>query len=97
MMMLITYDVATVDSHGAKRLRHIAKECLDYGVRVQNSVFECEIEPAQWINLKTKLLKIYDETQDSLRFYKLGSNWKPKVEHYGAKDAPDIFRDTLII
>lgn len=97
MMVLVTYDVASNGSAGAKRLRHIAKECQDYGVRVQYSVFECEIDPAQWLILKAKLLEIYDEKQDSLRFYKLGSNYKSRVEHYGAKQVKDIFRDTLII
>lgn len=97
MKVLITYDISVVDCHGSKRLRHIARECLDYGIRVQNSVFECEVEPSQWINLKAKLLEIYDAKQDSLRFYQLGSNWKSKIEHYGAKKTPDTFRDILII
>lgn len=97
MKMLITYDICTSEPGGSKRLRHIAKACLDYGVRVQNSVFECEVDPAQWINLKSNLLKIYDKSQDSLRFYKLGSNVNSKMEHYGAKQAPDVFRDTLIV
>lgn len=97
MKILITYDISVSDPKGSKRLRHIAKECLDYGIRVQNSVFECEVEPSQWINLKIRLLEIYDEKQDSLRFYQLGSNWKSKVEHYGTKRPPDTFRDILII
>lgn len=97
MMVLITYDIALNDKEGVKRLRYIAKECQDHGVRVQYSVFECEVDPAQWVNLKTKLLALYDEKQDSLRFYKLGSNYKSKVEHYGAKQIKDIFRDPLII
>src|SRR4051812_3172207 len=97
MMILVTYDISVTESSGAKRLRRIAKECLDYGVRVQNSVFECDVDPAQWVKLKANLLNIYDKTQDSLRFYLLGSNWRPKVEHYGTKKAVDIFRDILII
>ena len=97
MMMLITYDISTCESAGVKRLQKISKACLDYGIRVQNSVFECEVDPTQWVNLKANLLKIYEKNQDSLRFYKLGSNWKSKVEHYGVKETPDIFRDTLII
>ena len=97
MMVLITYDVSVATSAGAKRLRHISKTCLDYGMRVQYSVFECEVSPDQWVDLKTKLLKIYNEAEDSLRFYRLGSNWKNKVEHYGAKQSPDILRNPLIL
>ncbi|MCE3045730.1 CRISPR-associated endonuclease Cas2 [Legionella sp. 16cNR16C] len=97
MMILIAYDISITDAQGEKRLRHVAKECLDYGVRVQNSVFECEIEPAQWIHLKAKLLKIYDEKYDSLRFYNLGANWRKRVECYGAKKPPDVFNNILII
>ena len=97
MMVLITYDIETDNDNGAKRLRHIAKACLDYGVRVQYSVFECEVDPAQWVTLKNVLLSIYDQNTDSLRFYHLGKKWRPKVEHHGAKPAPDIFEDTLIV
>lgn len=96
-MVLITYDIAMEDSDGPRRLRRVAKICLDYGTRVQYSVFECEVDPAQWTNLKDKLLQTYDKEQDSLRFYKLGANWKNKVEHHGAKSTLDIFRDPLII
>jgi len=96
-MVLVTYDVSTEDDGGAGRLRRISKQCLDYGVRVQYSVFECEIDPAQWVYFKEKLLSIYDETVDSLRFYKLGKNWRNKVEHHGAKEAIDIFQGDLII
>lgn len=97
MLMLITYDVSQKDPEGAIRLRHIAKYCLDYGVRVQYSVFECDIAPDQWVKLKAKLLEIYKPEVDSLRFYHLGSKWRPKVEHHGAKESIDIFKDTLII
>ena len=97
MMILVTYDISVEDSGGARRLRRISKVCLDYGVRVQYSVFECDIDPAQWTNFKAALLDIYNETTDSLRFYQLGSKWRSKVEHYGAKPAPDVFQDTLII
>lgn len=96
-MILVTYDISVSDTGGARRLRRIAKECLDYGVRVQNSVFECDVDPAQWVKLKSNLLKIYDKAQDSLRFYMLGANWRSKVEHYGAKQAVDVFRDMLVI
>ena len=97
MLILITYDVNLTAEQGAKRLRQISKTCLDYGVRVQYSVFECEITPAQWVALKEALLDIYDPDKDSLRFYHLGSKWKRKVEHYGAKETPDMLRDTLIV
>ncbi len=97
MLMLITYDVNMTDTTGQKRLRQISKTCLDYGMRVQYSVFECEIASAQWVELKGTLLDIYDSEVDSLRFYHLGANWKRKVEHYGAKETPDIIRDTLIL
>jgi CRISPR-associated protein Cas2 len=97
MMILVTYDISLADDKGQQRLRRIAKVCLDHGIRVQYSTFECEVDPAQWVQFKAKLLNIYDETVDSLRFYRLGSNWQSKVEHHGAKPAPDIFRDALIV
>lgn len=85
MMVLVSYDVSTLDEGGAKRLRRIAKHCLDFGQRVQFSVFECNVEPGQWEKLKARLLKTYLPEQDSLRFYYLGANWKRRVEHFGAK------------
>ena len=97
MMVLITYDISFDDEGGRKRLRHVAKACLDYGVRVQYSVFECDLEPAQWVALKAKLLDIFDPSCDSLRFYMLGSKWRSKVEHHGSKVALDVFQDTLIL
>ncbi|CAH0524911.1 CRISPR-associated endonuclease Cas2 [Vibrio hippocampi] len=97
MMVLVTYDVSFASKDGQKRLRQLAKVCLDYGIRVQYSVFECEIDAAQWLRFKNKLLSIYEPEVDSLRFYKLGKNWQKKVEHHGAKVAIDIFRDTLIL
>ena len=97
MMVLITYDVSFEDGEGQRRLRHIAKICLDYGVRVQYSVFECEVTPEQWVHLQHKLFNTYDPTIDSLRFYKLGKNWRGKVEHHGAKQALDIFKDILMV
>lgn len=93
MLVLITYDVSTVDAAGRKRLRQIAKQCVNHGQRVQNSVFECSFTAAQCELLKSKLLKIYDPKKDSLRFYFLGNNYKTKIEHYGAKptyDADDV-------
>lgn len=97
MLVLITYDVCLTNDGGSRRLRQISKTCLDYGVRVQYSVFECEITPAQWVELKSTLLDIFDPNTDSLRFYYLGSKWKRKVEHHGAKEIPDMLRDTLIL
>jgi len=90
MMVLVSYDVSTVDKRGRNRLRKVAKTCLDYGQRVQNSVFECLVDPAQWTQLRTRLVRIIDEDEDSLRFYFLGSKWKNKVEHIGAKKAIDL-------
>ncbi len=89
MMVLITYDVSTVDAAGQKRLRKVAQKCVDFGQRVQNSVFECVLEPAQFVKLKSELETIIDKNNDSLRFYFLGSNWKRRVEHIGAKPGYD--------
>jgi len=85
MMILITYDVSTTTPQGRKRLRLVAKQCVNYGQRVQNSVFECILEPAQFTMLKNKLESIIKEEEDSLRYYMLGSNWKKRIEHVGAK------------
>ena len=85
MMVLVSYDVSTVDKRGQARLRKVAKVCEDYGIRVQNSVFECVVDPALWVAFKARLEKIYDPEQDSLRFYFLGANWRKRVEHLGAK------------
>lgn len=90
MMVLITYDVSTESDGGKRRLRRVARACKDYGQRVQYSVFECEVEPALWVKLRARLLKEIDSEQDSLRFYFLGANWKPRVEHVGAKPALDL-------
>lgn len=89
MMVLITYDVNTTTEAGRKRLRHVAKQCVNHGQRVQNSVFECLLEPAQFAALKNRLEGIIDPEKDSLRYYFLGSNWKRRVEHVGAKQAFD--------
>lgn len=85
MLVLITYDVSTQDSAGKKRLRKVAKECVNYGQRVQNSVFECILDASQTLILKDKLLSLIDENKDSLRFYYLGNKYQTKVEHFGAK------------
>jgi CRISPR-associated protein Cas2 len=89
MMVLITYDVNTETSEGKKRLRLVAKQCRNYGQRVQNSVFECLVDPAQFAELRHKLEKIIDIERDSLRYYFLGSHWKNRVEHVGAKETYD--------
>lgn len=90
MFVLITYDVNTQDAEGRKRLRQIAKQCVNYGQRVQNSVFECVIDSAKMKEVQHKLEKIMDQEKDSLRFYYLGNNYKNKVEHVGAKPSYDM-------
>lgn len=90
MMVLVTYDVSTTTKAGCKRLRNVAKACLNYGQRVQNSVFECKVDPAQWATLKQRLLDIYEPDEDSLRFYYLGAHWQRRVEHQGSKPALDL-------
>lgn len=89
MFVIIAYDVSTTSPTGAKRLRHMAKACVNYGQRVQNSVFEMNIEYGTFLKLKDKLVAIMDKEKDSLRFYYLGNNWKNKVEHIGAKEGYD--------
>lgn len=89
MMVLVTYDVNTESGEGRRRLRHVAKICEDYGQRVQNSVFECLIDPAQWAVLRHDLEEEINPKEDSLRYYFLGSNWQRRVEHVGAKPAFD--------
>lgn len=90
MLMLVTYDVNTEDAAGRRRLRRVAKACLDLGQRVQNSVFECEVDPAQWAMLRARLIDEIDEKKDSLRFYHLGAGGKRRVEHVGAKLPTDL-------
>ncbi|MGH2340112.1 CRISPR-associated endonuclease Cas2 [Segnochrobactraceae bacterium EtOH-i3] len=90
MLMLITYDVATETPTGRRRLRRVARACLDFGQRVQKSVFECEVDPAQWAALRARLLAEIDPAADSLRFYRLGAEGKRRIEHVGAKPALDL-------
>jgi CRISPR-associated protein Cas2 len=90
MLVLVSYDVCTIDLAGRRRLRQVAKACLDSGIRVQNSVFECNVDPARWTLLKARLMDIYDQDVDSLRFYFLGDNYQRRIEHHGAKPAPDL-------
>ncbi|NSW92363.1 MAG: CRISPR-associated endonuclease Cas2 [Firmicutes bacterium] len=89
MMVLITYDVNTEDADGKKRLRKVAKQCQNYGQRVQNSIFECLVDPVQFAQLKRNLEQIIEPNKDSLRYYFLGKNWKNRVEHVGAKPTYD--------
>lgn len=88
MLVLVSYDVS-IDKGGQRRLRRVAKACKDYGQRVQYSVFECIVDPAQWAVLRQRLMDEIDPELDSLRFYFLGSNWKRRVEHVGAKETVD--------
>jgi len=97
MLVLVTYDVNVTTREGERRLRHIAKACLDYGVRVQNSVFECEVDLAQWVQLKARLLGIYEPSQDSLRFYMLGKRGNEKVEHLGVKSVQNPLHGNLVL
>jgi CRISPR-associated protein Cas2 len=96
MLVLVTYDVRTSDPGGAGRLRRVARTCQNYGQRVQYSVFEIEVDPAQWASLRAHLESQIDPTQDSLRYYFLGANWRRRVEHVGAKPATD-FHGPLIV
>jgi CRISPR-associated protein Cas2 len=96
MYLLVAYDVATSTPAGVRRLRHVAKICLDYGQRVQNSVFECKIDPAQYVEFKERILARIDKEKDSVRFYHLGKNWQKRVEHYGKNESYDI-EGTLLV
>lgn len=97
MLMLVSYDVNTTTAEGRKRLRKIAKACENMGIRVQNSVFECNVDWAQWLKLKAQLQEICNPEVDSLRYYNLGNSYSTKVEHFGAKQTFDIGKDTIII
>ena len=96
MYILIAYDVTTIDKAGKTRLRKVAKTCLDYGQRVQNSVFECLVDPGQMVELREKLIKIINEETDSVRIYHLGRNWQHKVEHHGRNDDYDISEPLIL-
>ncbi len=89
MMVLVTYDVNTEDAEGKRRLRKVAKQCVNFGQRVQNSVFECLVDPVQFADLRKRLEGIIDTKADSLRFYFLGDNWKRRVDHVGSKATYD--------
>lgn len=90
MFVLVTYDVSTTTRDGQRRLTRVAKACLDYGQRVQNSVFECQVDPAQYATMKHRLIGIINPDEDSLRFYLLGKNWRRRVEHVGTRPAQDF-------
>mgnify|MGYP002511624971 FL=1 len=96
MLVLITYDVSTQSAAGKSRLRKVAKECVNYGQRVQNSVFECVLDSSQLLIVKDKLLSMIDPQQDSLRFYNLGNKFQRKVEHFGVKASYEA-EGTLIV
>ncbi|MDD7558893.1 MAG: CRISPR-associated endonuclease Cas2 [Porphyromonas sp.] len=96
MYILVTYDVNTVDPAGAKRLREVAKVCRNYGQRVQNSVFECLVEPATYVELKDKLLSIINKERDSLRFYHIGNNYRAKIEIFGCITSFDIQGELIV-
>ena len=90
MMVLVSYDVMVTSPGGKKRLRKVAKACTNFGQRVQYSIFECVVDPAQWVQLRNTLEKIIDDKTDSLRYYYLGANYKRRVEHIGAKPSYDV-------
>ena len=90
MMVLVTYDVSTTTGAGRRRLRHVASICEDFGQRVQKSVFECVVDPDQWVFLRDQLEAAIDPSEDSLRFYFLGKSWRGRVEHVGAGPAVDL-------
>ena len=97
MLVLVSYDVCTLNAAGRRRLRRVAKACEDFGIRVQNSVFECYVDWAQWVQLRAKLEKICDLELDSLRYYNLGNSYQGKVVHVGAKPTVDPVEDTLLL
>ena len=96
MLVLVSYDVNVSSENGQRRLRHLAKQCENYGIRVQNSVFECVVDAAKWEEIKAKLLAIAELDKDSLRFYHLGNKYASKIEHYGAKSTIKV-EETLIL
>jgi CRISPR-associated protein Cas2 len=96
MLVVVSYDVSTVDPDGQARLRRVAKICKDHGQRVQFSVFECEVDPARWAFLRQKLIEEIDPEADSLRFYFLGANWKRRIESVGLKKGIDADEPLII-
>ncbi|HET54290.1 MAG TPA: CRISPR-associated endonuclease Cas2 [Ignavibacteria bacterium] len=96
MMVVISYDVSTKTASGKKRLKKVAETCLNYGIRAQNSVFECVVDPGQWEVLKNELLSIFNSSEDSLRFYFLGANWQRRLERHGKEKNLGV-EDLLIL
>lgn len=96
MLVVVAYDVSTEDPAGRKRLRRIAKTCQDYGQRVQFSVFECEVSPARWVELRARLLAIMDPKSDSIRFYNLGADGARRIEHIGVRQPLDLDAPLLL-
>ncbi len=90
MLVVVSYDVSTKTSEGRRRLRQVARACENVGQRVQNSVFECLVDWEQWTRLRLELVSLYEEREDSLRFYFLGNRWRRRVEHRGVKSVPDL-------
>ena len=97
MLVVVSYDVSTLTKEGRKRLRHVAKICQSYGQRVQNSVFECELDHSRWVKVKAELLNEINLQEDSLRIYLLGNHWHGHKEHFGTKKTFDIAEDVLLI
>ena len=97
MLVMVSYDVSTLTKEGRKRLRHVARICQSYGQRVQNSVFECELDHSQWVKVKAELLNEINLQEDSLRIYLLGNHWHGHKEHFGTKKTFDIAEDVLLI
>ena len=97
MLIIVSYDVSTLTKEGRKRLRHVAKICQSYGQRVQNSVFECELDHSQWVKVKAELLNEINLQEDSLRIYLLGNHWHGHKEHFGTKKTFDIADDVLLV
>jgi CRISPR-associated protein Cas2 len=96
MLILVTYDVSTVEKAGVRRLRRVAQACEDYGVRVQKSVFECQVGQAEWVQLKDRLLKEIKEDEDSLRFYYLDETAKQRIEHHGVAKPVDLTEPLIL-
>ncbi|MFA5879631.1 MAG: CRISPR-associated endonuclease Cas2 [Candidatus Margulisiibacteriota bacterium] len=96
MLVVVSYDVMTSGDGGKRRLRRVAKACLNYGQRVQNSVFECDLGPDKWVQLRSQLISLINDEEDSLRFYFLGANGKNKLEHIGTKKILDLEEPMII-
>lgn len=96
MYILVTYDVGTSSPSGARRLRNVARECQNYGQRVQNSVFECLVDASQYLTLKARLQELIDPEADSIRFYSLGNKWERKIEHIGRQTSIDLSGDLIV-